>query len=478
MIDGLQPYPAMKDSGVAWLGEVPEHWEIERAKWLFSKMSRPVRDSDEVVTCFRDGVVTLRKNRRVRGFTESLKEIGYQGIRYGDLVIHAMDAFAGAIGVADANGKGTPVYSVCEPKPKANAHYYAHAVREMARNQWIQALAKGVRERSTDFRFEAFGSQSLPVPPRSEQAAIVRFLDHADRRIRRYIRSRQKLIKLLEEQKQAIIHRAVTRGLDPDVRLKPSGVEWLGDVPEHWEIWQIGHFATVGNGSTPSRGNLSYWTGGEYPWLNSSSVNTSPITASNQFVTNTALRECHLPRVCAGSVLVAITGQGKTRGKAAILAVEATINQHIAFIAPRKRNAVATSEYLQRFLVAAYSELRRLSDDSGSTKGALTCADLRHFRVTVPPIGEQREIVEYVGTATAEIEKASQLATREIDLLREYRTRLIADVVTGKLDVREAAAQLPEEVEDADALDEIEPESSDDETVSDDAQDELEDAET
>lgn len=150
-----------------------------------------------------------------------------------------MDAFAGAIGVADSDGKGTPVYSVCEPGPGANAHYYAYTVREMARNQWIQALAKGIRERSTDFRFDGFGSQPVPLPPLPEQSAIVRFLDHADRRFRRYIRAKQKLIALLNEQKQAIIHRAVTRGLDPKVRLKPSGVQWLGDVPQHWAVRRL-----------------------------------------------------------------------------------------------------------------------------------------------------------------------------------------------------------------------------------------------
>ena len=215
MTGGLEPYPGYKDPGLPWLGEVPEHWDVERAKWLFTKMERPVRETDEVVTCFRDGVVTLRRNRRVGGFTESLKEIGYQGIRRGDLVIHGMDAFAGAVGVSDADGKGTPVYSVCEPAPGANAHYYSYVVREMARSEWILALAKGIRERSTDFRFGEFASQPVPLPPLDEQAAIVRFLDHADRRIRRYIAAKKKLIALLNEQKQAIIDRAVTRGLDP-----------------------------------------------------------------------------------------------------------------------------------------------------------------------------------------------------------------------------------------------------------------------
>lgn len=137
MFSDLKPYAAYIDSGILWLGRIPKHWKMERAKWLFRKMERPVRPEDEVVTCFRDGVVTLRKNRRLRGFTESLKEIGYQGIRKGDLVIHGMDAFAGAIGVSDSDGKGTPVYSVCQPKSGSNSHYYVHIVREMARSKWI-----------------------------------------------------------------------------------------------------------------------------------------------------------------------------------------------------------------------------------------------------------------------------------------------------------------------------------------------------
>ena len=235
----LHPYLTYKASGVPWLGDMPEHWEVRRGGWLFRKMDRPVRDADEVVTCFRDGTVTLRKNRRTEGFTESLKEIGYQGIRRGDLVIHQMDAFAGAVGVSDSDGKGTPVYSVCHSSQHADSFYYAHIVREMARNQWILALAKGIRERSTDFRYSEFARQQLPLPPLPEQAAIVRYLDHADRRIRRYVDAKRKLIALLEEEKQAIVNQAVTRGLDPNVPLKPSGVDWLGDVPEHWQVTRV-----------------------------------------------------------------------------------------------------------------------------------------------------------------------------------------------------------------------------------------------
>ncbi len=437
MIAGLKPYPAMRASGVPWLGDVPEHWETERAKWLFRQMNRPVRDSDEVVTCFRDGAVTLRKNRRLRGFTESLKEIGYQGIRRGDLVIHAMDAFAGAIGVADADGKGTPVYSVCEPEPATDSRYYAYAVREMARNQWIQALAKGVRERSTDFRFEAFGSQPVPLPPLPEQAAIVRFLDHADRRIRRYIRAKQKLIKLLEEQKQAIIHRAVTRGLDPNVRLKPSGVEWLGDVPEHWEVTRVkDEFHCLNRQRVPLSGTeRGAMTMRRYDYYGASGVIDKvdnylfdgEVLLIAEDGANLVLR--HLP--------LAIIARGRF-----------WVNNHAHILKPRRGNL--------EYLAGVLQNLNYLPWISGAAQPKLTQERLMGIAIAVPGREEQDRIVARAARETVPLRTASDRASREIALLREFRTRLIADVVTGKLDVREAAARLPEETEEAEPLDETE----------------------
>lgn len=157
-----------RSSNIPWVKQLPSHWGFERAKFLYRKEQRPVRDEDDVVTCFRDGVVTLRKNRRTSGFTEALNEFGYQGIRKGDLVIHVMDAFAGAIGVSDSDGKGTPVYNVCTAYGDSNNHYYAYLLREMARSGFIQSLYRGIRERSSDFRFDVFARQYLPVPPRAE----------------------------------------------------------------------------------------------------------------------------------------------------------------------------------------------------------------------------------------------------------------------------------------------------------------------
>ena len=449
----LEPYPDCKDSGVPWLGEVPKHWKTERAKWLFRKMEQPVRENDEVVTCFRDGVVTLRKNRRVRGFTESLKEIGYQGVRRGDLVIHAMDAFAGAIGVSDSDGKGTPVYSVCSPRQSANAYYYAFCVREMARSEWILALAKGIRERSTDFRFKDFASQWVPLPPLPEQAAIVRFLDHADRRIRRYIRAKQQLIALLEEQKQAIIHRAVTRGLDPNVRLKPSGVECLGDIPEHWKTLPLKRWVSTKITDGPHETPALLADG--IPFLSAESMVGGCLDFSRRrgFISREQ-HEVYCRKCRPRRDDIFMCKSGATTGKVAIVetADEFSVWSPLALI------RVESHKVLARLLFAVLQTryVQRQVQDTWSygTQPNLAMRVMERLVVVLPPLDEQQKVLAHLDRATKKPSKAIGRAQREIVLLREYRTRLIADVVTGKLDVREAAARLPDEVEELDPLDE------------------------
>ena len=208
---GLNPNVKMKDSGIEWIGKIPEHWELRRAKWLFKQEKREVREEDEIVTCFRDGQVTLRKKRRTDGFTNALKEHGYQGIRKGDLVIHAMDAFAGAIGISDSDGKATPVYSVCTPKIfNINVYYYAFYLRSLAFRGFIESLAKGIRERSTDFRFSDFKELFMPLPPLEEQNKIVIYIEKSLKKIDHAITLQQKQIEKLKEYKAIIIDSAVT----------------------------------------------------------------------------------------------------------------------------------------------------------------------------------------------------------------------------------------------------------------------------
>lgn len=211
---GLNPDAPTRDSGIAWIGRIPSHWTVKRAKFLFTLAKRSPRETDEIVTAFRDGQVTLRSNRRTEGFTNAIKEAGYQGVRKGDLVIHAMDAFAGAVGVSDSDGKCTPVYSCCVPKRDATSEFYAHCVRTMATTGWIESLSKGIRERSSDFRWAMFADQQLPVPPVDEQIAISRFIAAEQVRIAAVIEKAELLISLLREHKVASITAISTGKLD------------------------------------------------------------------------------------------------------------------------------------------------------------------------------------------------------------------------------------------------------------------------
>ncbi len=465
MISDLQKYPALKASREPWLGDIPAHWASERAKWLFTKMDRPVREHDEVVTCFRDGVVTLRKNRRLRGFTEATVYSGYQGIRQGDLVIHGMDAFAGAIGVSDSDGKGTPVYNVCQPRPGVNARYYAHLLREMSRSQWILALAKGIRERSTDFRFEMFGNQRVPLPPPDEQAAIVRFLDWANGRLERAIRAKRKVITLLGEQKQAIIHRAVTRGLDPTVPLKPSGIPWLGDIPQHWEVAAIGAAATlIQTGPFGSQLHSHEYVTAGVPVINPSHMAGGRIKPS-QAVTISAEKARELSRhmLCSGDIVIARRGE---LGRCALVTPfeQGWICGTGSLLLRCKTSTVSPAFFQAVFASRGIADMLSLSS-IGATMANLNAGTVARQRLPLPPLDEQQRIVRFIEDETHTVAIAISRLQREIELLREYRTRLVAEVVTGKLDVREAAARLPDEapldsVEDAaDLGDEIESEA-------------------
>ena len=445
MIDGLKPYSDYRNSGDRWLQQFPSAWERVRIKYLLREIDRRTQTGEEPLLSMRrdHGLVPLSQ------FSDKVAEpkalLAYKLVRAGELVVNRMQAGNGLVFVARIPGLISPDYAIFRPVREVNLDYLELLFRSYPMRAKFRSESTGLGTGTAGFLRlygDSLGAIEIGLPSAHEQSQIVRFVWYADRQIRRYIRAKKKLIALLNEQKQGTIHHAVTRGLNQRVPLKPSGVQWLGDVPQDWEVWQVGHFARVGNGSTPSRGNSAYWSGGFYPWLNSASVNRSLISGSDQFVTDLALRECHLPRVPPSSVLVAITGQGKTRGTAAVLATEATINQHIAYITPRPD--VVSAEYLQLVLVGAYRELRSISDDSGSTKGALTCADVAHFKVALPDLEQQETIVRAVRLATHSLEAALARSQQEIELLVEFRARLIADVVTGKVDVREAAAQLPD----------------------------------
>jgi type I restriction enzyme, S subunit len=316
----------------------------------------------------------------------------------------------------------------------------------MARSQWIVALTRGIRERSTDFRFDGFASQRLPFPPIEEQIGIVRFLSHTDHHIAHYIRSKQQLITLLEEEKQAIVRHAVTRGLDRSVRLKSSGVEWLGNVPDHWKVVRLGRLIQLTTGF-PFKSEDFSQDQDDIRLLRGINVSPDKIrwdsvvrwpSASSDGFSAYALMPGDVVLgmdrpIIAGGVRVARV-QSKD--------VPSLLLQRVARIRPY---AELDSEFMLLLLRSNSFSDYMAPIFTGISVPHLSPEQIESFRIALPRLEEQNSIVTWVKEATGTLVSAITTAHQEIALLREYRTRLTVDAVTGKVDVREPAANLQDE---------------------------------
>ncbi len=424
-----QKYSSYKNSGVHWLRELPEHWEIYKGKWLFIKQERPARKEDGIITCFRDGEVTLRTNRKTEGFTIALKEHGYQGIRKGDLVIHNMDAFAGAIGISDSDGKSTPVYSACTPRipNKVNPFYYAYFLKDLAKSGFIESLAKGIRERSTDFRFNDFGLLLLSVPPLSEQTAIAAFLDRKTALIDQAIDIKQKQIELLKERGQILIHKAVTRGLNPNVKMKDSGVEWIGEIPEHWEVKRFKHFTKILSGYSPEQVKFSEEMKINYfkvDDLNNVDENFR-LGNSNWFVEHLKIAKVYSSNI----LLIPKRGGAIGTNKIAVTTTDCIFDTNVMGL---EFNLLKVNIDL----IAIWLKSRNLITIADTTTiPQINNKHIYPLEIALPKLEEQTEIIQYIKTSSQKLNTAISLKEQEIEKLKEYKATLINSAVTGKIKV-------------------------------------------
>lgn len=421
-------YESYKDSGVDWLGEIPSDWELEKAKWLFKKMERPVSPNDEIVTCFRDGQVTLRSNRRTEGFTNALKEHGYQGIRKGDLVIHQMDAFAGAIGISDSDGKSTPVYSACVPfdKNRVESKYYSYFLRNLAYLGFIESLAKGIRERSTDFRFSDFAKLILPVPAISEQREIVDFIDKNLAQIDQAIALKQQQIEKLGEYKQIVIQNAVTKGLNPNVPMKDSGVEWIGDIPEHWQMKRLKYVLDERNERSKTGEEPLFMVSQKYGLVVRADYHEKAEVAQsnidNKIVYKNDLVFNKLKPHLGVFYKSEIDFKGLVSPDYAVYKVKNYIYD-MKYLEILFRNP----KYIEQFIIRA----------TGIVEGLirLYTTSLFELPVMIPPKEEQETILNFVKNENDKIDISQQNLEKQIDRLKEYKNILINQAVTGKIKI-------------------------------------------
>jgi type I restriction enzyme S subunit len=471
MIEELKPYPSYKDSGVAWLGEVPEDWKLRRLKHAFRRIvggSTP--DSNEKQYWDGDIVwVTPADVSRHERLTTSLRKITKAGLSacsselvpQGSVIVTSR-APVGNVALACVELCTNQGCKALVPDDSVIDGRFALAVMRLLGGE-LQSLAGGTT--FAEISTTKLGTVRMPVPPVADQAAIVRFINHADTRIHRHIHAKQKLIKLLDEEKQAIIHRAVTRGLDANVRFKPSGVAWLGDVPEHWEVVALKRVCNLlrdGTHLPPRRMEVGF------PLLSVRNIVQGKFVRR---VDDTFISERDYLALCRSfvpqknDVLLAIVGA--TLGKVAVVPEMQPfqIQRSLALFRPIPNRLLP--DFLAMYLASTNFQSALWTTVAFSAQPGIYLNTLGNFHAVIPPLGEQDNIVRDVAQKTQQLNRGISIAEREISLLREFRTRLIADVVTGKLDVRKAAAKLPEESPEPEPLDEMDELSQDGATADD-----------
>jgi type I restriction enzyme, S subunit len=452
MIADLKPYTEYKESGLPWLGKVPRHWDVHQVRHvgrLFKGVGGTKEDAVPVgVPCVRYGELYTTHTYFIcasKSFITPHRAADYTPIEYGDVLFAASGETIEEIGKSAVNLMHTAAICggdviILRPTIPVHAPFLGYAMDcRPATNQ------KATMGRGTTVKHiypDELRSLLFPLPTLEEQAAIVRFLDWTNGRLERAIRAKRKVIALLTEQKQAIIHRAVTRGLDPSVPLKPSGIPWLGDIPQHWEVRRL---KFVANRIVDClHATPRYSDSGSYPAIRTADISPGIVHVSKAKRVSSADYARWTERLEPAEGDILYSREGERFGIAACVpaGVQLCISQRMMAFRVAKEHC---ADFVMKLLNSQSTYGQALQDVMGATAPHVNISTIRNFFLAMPARQEQEAIVEQVLSEVRPIEDAISRLEREIELLREYRTRLVADVVTGKLDVREAAARLPEE---------------------------------
>lgn len=432
MMSAENVYPSYRTARMRWLPPVPEHWNEQRAKTFFREVDeRTKTGQEELLSVSHLTGVTPRSQKNVTMF-KAASYVGSKLCRPGDIVINTLWAWMAALGASRHVGIVSPAYGVYRPHraDSFNPAYLDYLLRTRAYVAEYIGRSTGIRSSRLRLYPNQFLDIALLQPPRPEQDQIVAYLRAQDAHIARLIKAKRDLIGLLTEQKLRIIDHAVTRGLDPSVALKPSGIDWLGSVPEHWGTLKL-KFATkrIVGGSTPKSDEPSYWDGG-IVWVTPRDISkTDSLYSSQRTISAAGLRSCSTSLVPPESII--ITSRAPV-GNVAIARVELCTNQGCKAIVPAPE--IAISDYLYLLLLRLRERLQVLAN--GTTFSEIGAAALANEFIPVPPIAEQKSICKWIAEECQPLDEAIQRAEEEIKLIREYRDRQIADVVTGQVDVR------------------------------------------
>lgn len=430
----LRPYESYIDTGMDWLEAIPAHWEKISLRGIteLSNKRYGLRNDLELLSVYREYGVVRKNSRDDNHNVESLDLSNYKYVNKGYLVLNKMKMWQGSLGVSKYEGIVSPAYIVCKIKGDINFEYLQVLLRSPKYKTIYNRISYGVRVGQWDMRYDDFKKINLFIPPLSEQDQIVKYLDHQLAKINKFIKAKKKLIAVLKEQKQAIINEVVTKGLDPNVKMKPSGIEWLGDVPEHWEISRNKNImkvkkVIVGDNHKEYK-LLSLTVNGVIVRDISSGKGKFPSDFSTyQRVDNGDLVFCLFDVDETPRTVGCAYDTGMITGAYTVFEVNPEIRDYVYFYYLAIDN--------KKSLKPLYTGLRKVVPTDSFLRS----------KIAIPPLGEINKIVQYINERTEAIDNSMKLIENEISLLMEYKNSLISDVVTGKVDVRNIVIEELEE---------------------------------
>ena len=430
----MNKYSLYKDIGIEWMGEIPKHWVITKNRYGFRKYKNGKNESNETkVLSLTTKGVKIKRNLNFGKSTESY--IGHQLVEVGDVVFTPRDFDQTPIlsDVSKYDGCISNLYIVDKTKQGVLNHfvnYYWYGLKYSV--DYFKIFSHGMRYSFNRFQFDEI---PLLIPPLSEQKEIVSFLDDKTQKIDSLIQQKKEKIELLKEKKTSLINLVVTKGLDSNVEMKDSGVEWIDKIPSHWESSKLGFYTTkIGSGSTPRGGSEVYVDSG-IPFIRSQNVHFNGLRLDGvSYIKYEVHHSMKGSTVVKEDVLLNITGG--SIGRCCIVNVdgEMNVNQHVSII---RTTSKLKNHFLNYILSCDLGQSQVRFNMSGGNREGLTIEGIRDFQITLPPILEQEQIVEYLDKQTEEIDTLIQLEQKKIDTLKEYRQSLISEVVTGKIKVCE-----------------------------------------
>lgn len=423
------PYPAYKESGVEWLGRVPEGWSVKRLKrnlkLLTEKADRKLRP------------VGLENIESWTGrFIETESDFEGDGTEFEqfDILFGKLRPYLAKVYLATSPGEAVGDFFVLRPNPSMHGAFVTFQLLSREFINLVDGSTYGAKMPRVSWDF--FGEVTLPTPPLAEQRSITTHLDRETVRLDGLVAKKTRFIELLREKRQALITHAVTKGLDPTAKMKDSNVEWLGQVPEHWAVRPIKHLAKFFSGGTPSKDTREFWDG-TVPWASAKDLKRDRLHDTEDHITEVALRAGEARLVPVDSVLVVVRGMILARIFPVVeVGVPMAINQDLKALVARPELHPKFLALLLRGL--ADESLRRLEEAGHGTK-ALRMEAWTSMEVTVPPFAEQQNIVSSIDRQTTSLDTLIEKTERSIALIKERRAALITAAVTGQIDLRAAA---------------------------------------